>query len=47
MKFIEAKSRKEALKSPKAIGAEKIVKVEGGYMAFKTIVDYLTWKNQK
>lgn len=28
-------------------GAEKIVKVEGGYMVFFTIDDYKTWKNQK
>jgi hypothetical protein len=27
--------------------AAKIVKVDGGYMAFETAADYRTWKNQK
>ena len=27
--------------------AEKVVKVEGGWMVFETITDYQTWKNQK
>lgn len=27
--------------------AAKIAKVEGGYMAFESIVDYDTWRNQK
>lgn len=27
--------------------AAKIVKVDGGYMAFESISDYQTWKGQK
>ena len=30
-----------------ATWASKIVKVEGGYMAFESWTDYQTWKNQK
>ncbi len=30
-----------------AAWAAKIVKVEGGYMAFESIDDFTTWKNQK
>lgn len=26
--------------------AEKIKKVEGGYMLFESLTDYLTWQNQ-
>lgn len=43
--FIEAKTREMAEKE--APWAAKIVKVEGGYMAFESIRDYETWKNQK
>lgn len=45
MKMIEAKTAKEAKKlAPEAV---KVVKVEGGYMAFSTWDAYKTWKNQK
>ena len=27
--------------------AAKIIKVDGGYMAFESLDDYKTWKNQK
>jgi hypothetical protein len=27
--------------------AAKIVKVDGGYMAFESLDDYQTWKNQR
>jgi hypothetical protein len=43
--FIEAKSKKDAQK--KAPWAAKIVKVEGGYHAFESIVDYTNWSKQK
>lgn len=38
-------TRKEAEK--KAPWAAKIVKVEGGYMAFESINDYKVWIKQK
>ncbi len=44
--FIEGcKTAKEA--KEKATWASKVVKVEGGYMAFEFMSDYTTWKNQK
>jgi hypothetical protein len=43
--FIGVKTRKEA--EQEATWAAKIVKVEGGYLAFESIADYKTWKNQK
>jgi len=43
--FFEAKTRKEA--THKAPWAAKIVKVEGGYMAFESTEGYETWKRQK
>jgi hypothetical protein len=43
--FIETNNRKKAEKE--APWAYKIVKVEGGYMAFEFENDYLIWKNQK
>lgn len=42
---IEAKTAAEAKKL--APWADKVVKVEGGYIAFESIADYKTWKNQK
>jgi len=42
---ITAKSAAEARKI--APWAAKIVKVEGGYMAFESVADYRTWKGQK
>jgi hypothetical protein len=27
--------------------AAKIVKVEGGFIAFESVLDYVTWKNQR
>lgn len=39
------KTKKEALE--KASWATKVVKVDGGYMAFEFMSDYTTWKNQK
>lgn len=44
-KFIQAKTKKEA--QEQAPWAYKIVKVDGGYMAFERVQDYETWKNQK
>lgn len=43
--FVTAKTAKEA--RDKAPWAEKIVKVEGGYMAFESARDYETWKQQR
>jgi hypothetical protein len=43
--FIECASRETAKR--RAPWAEKIAKVEGGYMAFESSNDYATWKNQK
>ena len=43
--FVEAKNRKEA--THKAPWAAKVIKVEGGYMAFESANDYETWKRQK
>ena len=39
------KTAKEA--KQKASWAAKVVKVEGGYMAFEFVTDYNVWKNQK
>jgi len=44
-RFIEAKTRREAER--KAPDAAKIVKVDGGYMAFAFLSDYQTWREQK
>lgn len=41
----EYKSRKEVEKA--ARGAAKIVKVDGGWMAFDTVTDYEMWRKQK
>ena len=43
--LIETTSRKQAAKI--APWAAKIVKVEGGYMAFEFVSDYQTWKRQR
>lgn len=43
--LITAKSTAEARKL--APWAAKVTKVEGGYMAFESVADYRTWKNQK
>lgn len=43
--FMEVKTRKEAVAL--APWAAKIVKVDGGYMAFASLADYKTWQNQK
>jgi hypothetical protein len=43
--LIVCKTRKTAVK--RAPWACKVVKVEGGYMAFESWDDYNTWKNQK
>lgn len=43
--FIQVETRKEAEKE--APWASKIVKVEGGYMAFENLGDYETWRSQK
>jgi len=39
------KRAREAKK--KAPWAAKVVKCDGGYLAFETITDYQTWKAQK
>ena len=44
-KFIECKTRHQAKKA--ATWAAKIVKVDGGFMAFEFITDWETWINQK
>ena len=46
-KFIQAKSRAEALKAVGGDASTIIVKVNGGYMVFETVQDLKTWKNQK
>lgn len=44
--FLEGcKTAKEARE--KATWASKVVKVEGGYIAFEFMTDYTIWKNQK
>ena len=43
--FIEASTAKKAREI--APWADKIVKVEGGYMAFESARDWETWKKQK
>jgi hypothetical protein len=43
--FIQCKDRRTAKRL--APYAAKIVKVEGGFLAFRFIVDYETWKKQK
>lgn len=43
--FIQVKSYRAAKKQ--APWAAIIAKVEGGYMAFESVNDYLIWKNQK
>lgn len=43
--FIEARSRGTAVK--RCPWAARIVKVEGGYMAFESAADYDAWRNQK
>jgi hypothetical protein len=43
--IIECKSRSTAVR--RAPWAAKIAKVYGGYMAFESVTDYRTWKNQK
>ena len=43
--FLAVKTRKTAVKL--APWACKIVKVEGGYMAFESWDDLRTWRNQK
>ena len=44
-RFIQANSKREAFDM--APDAAKLVKVNGGYMAFDSIDDYETWKRQK
>jgi hypothetical protein len=43
--FLQVETLKEA--RAKAPWAAKVVRVEGGYMAFESISDYATWRNQK
>jgi hypothetical protein len=45
-KFTEAKTKREAEQN---IGTDfaKMVKVDGGYLAFQTMADYRIWKGQK
>jgi len=38
-------TRRAAVKH--ATGAAKVVKVEGGYMAFEFVRDFEVWKNQR
>lgn len=42
---IKASSAKQAHKL--APWAAKVVKVEGGYIAFESVADYQTWRKQK
>lgn len=43
--FIETDDEEEAKKE--ATWACMIAEVEGGFMAFSTYTDYVTWNNQK
>jgi hypothetical protein len=43
--FINASSAKQARKL--APWAAKVVKVEGGYLAFESVADAQTWRRQK
>jgi hypothetical protein len=42
--FVECKDRRTAKR--RCPWAARIVKVEGGFMAFESVADYYTWKNQ-
>lgn len=42
---IDAKTAAKAREA--APWASKVVKVEGGYIAFESLADYTVWKNQK
>lgn len=42
---VNATSPKQARKL--APWASKVVKVEGGYMAFESVTDYQTWRRQR
>jgi len=42
---IECKTAKQA--RSKAPWAAKVVKVEGGYLAFESIADWRAWANQR
>lgn len=44
-KFILTTKKSDALKE--CPWASKVVKVDSGYLAFESIEDYKTWKNQK
>lgn len=43
--LIEVKQRRTAVR--RAPWAARIVKVDGGYMAFESMSDYLTWQSQR
>lgn len=43
--FIAAVARRTAVR--RCPWACKIAKVEGGYMAFESVTDYLIWRGQK
>lgn len=43
--FVECKSRKTAKR--RCPWAAIVTKVEGGFHAFESVADYVTWKNQK
>lgn len=43
-KLIEAETEQEALEQ--APWAAKIVKVDGGWLAFESVADYETWQRQ-
>lgn len=43
--FLAGVSRKQAI--AQCPWASKIVKVEGGYLAFESLSDYETWRKQR
>lgn len=45
VEIIECKTRKTAWR--RAPWAAKIVKVEGGFLAFATLTDFTIWRKQK
>lgn len=45
MHFVHCKSRSTAAKHYPF--AARIVKVDGGFLAFDALADYFTWRNQR
>jgi hypothetical protein len=44
---VECYANVKEVKQATASWADKIVKVDGGWLVFESVSDYETWKNQK